>query len=335
MKGFKRVAFAVLAVVVLSGCNGTGKENEPKTDDKSVTLTVAEMHMAEHPITKGTIYFGEQVEEKTHGRIKIDVHPAGLLGTENAVIAKVCNGTLDMARVNCVALSESSPCLKPLTLPYLIKSREHLWRVLDSEVGDDMLNNLINCKGIAWLDSGSRCFYAKKEIRSPQDMKGLSFRVPSSEIMNSFMEKCGAKAVNMDFSQIYAAIENGTISGAENDIISYSSAAHNVVAKNFVMDNHSFSPSVLIMSEKAKEKISDEDYEIIMQCASDTEAKSRELWIAKEKEIIEQVKKQGDNIIELTPEQKAAFSSVASEIYGLYPECNETVEKIKQLGDNY
>lgn len=336
MKGFKRFAVLGFALCMLSACGTkqTVGDGSVTAEDNEVVLELAEMHMAEHPITKGSIYFGELVKEKTHGRVTVDVCPASLKGSENAAISKVSNGTLDMARVNCVALEGSNPGLKPLTMPYLIESREHLWRVLDSPIGDEMLSGIEGCNGIAWLDSGSRCFYAKDAIQSPQDMQGKTFRVPSSKMMTSLMEAYGANTVNMDFSQVYTAIDDGTIDGAENDIISYSSNAHNVVAKNFVLDNHSFSPSVIIMSDEAKKKISDEDYELILQCAKEAEAKSRELWIEKENQVMEQLKGQKTNIIELTPEQKAVFIDSSAGIYDLYPEYGDVIEEIKKLGDN-
>lgn len=344
IKALKRGGALLFSVLLLTGCTGTAGANTGEdeaytsdadtaraNDDGSVMLKIAELHVAEHPITKSLVAFADEVEEKTEGRVKIDVCPAELLGSETEAVEKVRSGSLDMARVNSVIMCEYSANLTPLALPYVFESREHMWKVVKSPMGDEILSNLEGCEGLAWIENGARCFYSSTPIYSPEDMKGKKFRVPNSKPMYAMLEYYGATPVTLELSEVYDNIADNSIRGAENDIISYDYFANSVVAKYYVKNNHSYAPAMLIGSRSIKDKIGDEDYAILLECAKDLEEISIKKWDEDEAKLVEDMKERGVQIIEPNEEHMQQFKAAADAIYAKFPECAEQIEQIRSM----
>lgn len=342
MKRIKRGGALLFSILMLTGCAGSEAVNDDIAEntvtasasedtEDSITISIAEMHVAEHPITKSLVYFADEVERRTDGRVKIDVCPASLLGNENSTIAMVRNGSLDMARVSSITMSSYSTQLTPIVLPYIFESREHMWKVINSSLGDELLNNIDGCQGIAWIENGARGFYSDKPIYSPADMKGKKFRVPASGAMYAMMIYYGATPVTVDFSQVYSAIEEGSVCGAENDIISYDYFANSVVARYFVKNNHSYAPAMIIASNSLKDKLGEEDYNILLECAKSTEAKSKEIWDESEAEVLADLKDNGVQVIEPNAQHMEQFKAAGQAIYGDYPQYAQIIEEIQSM----
>jgi tripartite ATP-independent transporter DctP family solute receptor len=333
MKGlFMRTAALIMGAAMtagmLSGCSSKGKAQD---GEASVTLKLAEMHVAEHPITKPLTYFAQEVEEATDGRVRVEVCPAAQLGSETDTIEEVCSGELDMARVSAVTLSDTEKALTPMALPYLFRDREHLWNTINSDIGNEMLEGMTSCDGLAWLESGSRCFFFSEPVYSPEDMKGKKIRVPNSDIMNTLMESYGAEPKDMELSKVYDAIQNGEIDGAENDIISYDSFAGDIVAPNYIMDNHNFAPSLIIASNSLKDKLGESDYELLLECAKKAQDKSVEYWEDAENEVIAELKDKGVNFIYPDEQQMTEFRNGAKVVWDKYPDYADVIERIQKI----
>jgi TRAP-type C4-dicarboxylate transport system substrate-binding protein len=327
------IIFVVLILILcslLAGCvENTGEAEE---EDEPVTLTLSEMHVVEHPITQMMKYFADEVESRTDGRVRIDVRPAAIDGTPTVAVSKVRNGSLDLARVSSINMTGYNDSLVPLTLPYMFDSEEHMWRTMESDFGEDLLHNLDGCEGLAWIENGARCFFSDFPIHSPQDMQGKRFRVPESNEMYALLRSLGATAYSTDLSKVYTAIKKGTIDGAENDIVAYNLFADDVVAKYFVKDNHSFAPSMLIASTAVKDKIGEADYAILLECAKDTQAKSREIWAEAEQATLARLDKSVE-IYTPTAEEAEQFKAVATSVYADYSEYSDEIEKIKSFAN--
>lgn len=340
----------LFCIFVLTACGDNGgKGTEKGADDgtelvagdnadvlsedetQAVVLKLAEMHVADHPITQSLVYFADEVEERTEGRVEVDVCPAGILGTENSTFAKVCNGSVDLARVSSITVSEYSHNFTPLALPYIFDSREHMWNVVTSPMGDEMLANIDGCQGLAWIENGARCFYSNTPIYSPADMKGKKFRVPNSKTMYAMLNYYDAIPMTIDFSFVYKAIQNGEICGAENDIISYERFANSVVARYFVRNNHSFAPSLIVASNSLKEKIGEQDYNILLQCAKDAQSKSYQYWDEAEKLVVEELSESGVQIIQPNSQHLAEFKAAGSTIFANYPQYTDVIKEIQSM----
>jgi len=301
----------------------------------TVVLRLGETHVADYPTTKGNYEFARLVEERTGGRIKIEVYHSSQLGQEKAVIEGVQFGAIDFTRVSISPLSAFAPAFDALQMPYLYRGEEHMWKVLNGSIGEEFLASLepANFVGLAWYDSGARNFYnSKKEIKSVADLKGMKIRVQESKLMMGLVSALGAVPTPMPFGEVYSALQTGVIDGAENNWPSYFSTSHYEVAKYFTLDGHTRVPEILIASKISMDKLSKEDQEIIKQAAKDSMPYQIKLWKEFEKVSEEKVRAAGSIITELTPEAVVEFQNAMQPMYdALSPELQEVVKKIRDV----
>ncbi len=315
----------------------TEKATEKATEAKpveAIVLRLAETHPADYPTTLGDYEFARLVEEKTEGRVKIEVYPAAQLGEEKDIIEQVQIGAIDLTRTSIAPLTEFAPSLNVLQLPYIYRDGDHMWSVLNSSIGDDFLASVAesNFIGLGWFDPGQRNFYnSVKEIKSLEDLKGMKFRVMQSEMMMNMVDALGASATPLPYGEVYSAIQTGIIDGAENNWPSYDTSSHFEVAKFYTIDGHLRVPEIIIASSVAMKKVSAEDLAIMKECAFEAQAYQREQWAAKELVSREKVEAAGSTITELTPEAKAEFSAAMKPIYDQYAEFADIIKQIQDM----
>ncbi len=285
------IHFGKLAAAALVAASMTGAAAA------QTVLRSSDTHPDGYPTVEAVKYFGELVKERTGGRYAVEVFHSAQLGEEKDTIEQVRSGVIDLNRVSMGPFNGLIPETTVPSLPYIFRSTDHMHKVMDGEVGEQILaafepHGMI---GLAFYDGGSRSFYnSKKPIQSLDDLKGMKFRVMQSDIFVDMVDALGANATPMPYGEVYSAIETGVIDGAENNFPSYDTAKHSEVAKFYAMDEHLIVPEVLVMAKSSWDKLTPEDQAIFKQAAKDSVAKQRELWTAKEKESRALVEKSGD-----------------------------------------
>src|SRR5690606_33605702 len=322
--------FALLFVLmmVLAACSGGGsnktdsdtKEGDGKKSNdegKTYSFRLAETHPADYPTTKGDIKFAELVEERSNGRIKIEVFPSAQLGEEKAVIEQVQLGAIEFTRVGSGPLAEFNKDFGVFSLPYIFDNDEHTWNFLNGGMGNKMLESLEDSqlRGLAYYSFGSRNFYASSQLTSIDDLEGLKIRVQQNKINMELIEALGASATPMPYGEVYSSLQTGVIDGAENNHPSFYSAKHYEVAPHYILDGHQRVPEVLLISKTVWDSLSAEDQEIIKQAALDSVEYQREEWNKYEQESLEAVKNEGATVVEvddLTPWQEKVNPVIAN-----------------------
>lgn len=330
----KRVLLSLMIVSLTATVAFASGEGEPAAEaDEPIVLRLAETHAQDYPTTQGDYYFAELVEERTDGRIQVEVFHSAQLGEERAVIEQVQFGAIDLTRVSISPLAAFSPGLDALQMPYLYNSVEHMWNVLKGPIGDEMLASVEDAGfvGLAWYESGARSFYnSVRPIESVADLEGLKIRVQESQLMVGLVEALGAVATPMPFGEVYGALQTGVIDGAENNWPSYYSTSHYEVANYYTLDRHTQVPEILIASKIVMDRLSAEDQEIIRQAARDSIDFQREQWAAFVAESEEAIRANGNVITELSPEALAEFQEAMEPLYeGLSAEAMAVVERIR------
>lgn len=295
-------------------------------------FSYAENQTEDYPTTLGAKRFAELVAERTNGRIRIVVEAEGRLGNELDVIQQMQYGGIDFARVSLSQLAAYVPELNVLQMPYLYADSEHMWRVLDGEIGDTFLQGVQEHElvGLSWYDAGSRNFYnSVKTITSPEDMKGMRIRVQESDVMMDMVVALDAIAVPISYEEVYSSLERGLCDGAENNWPSYEAMDHYEVAKYFTVDEHTRVPEMQICSIQTWKKLSEEDRKILAECAAESALYQRELWTLREEESRKIALRKGVQEVVLTAEEKALFQSEMSEIYEKY--CSDYMDIIDRI----
>lgn len=311
-----------------------------RADSKvEMIFTYAENQSDTYPTTQGAHKFAELVGEKTDGRIEIVIKYQGALGDEKSVVEQISFGGVDFARVSVAALSDSIPKLRIFMMPYLYEDKEHQWKVLNGEIGQEALRNIEKTKanliGLSWYESGDRHFYSvKRPIESLDDLKGMRIRVQKSQVMEAVVNALGAIPVPMDYEEVYQGLQLGDVDAAENNWPSYEGAKHYKVAKYITEDGHSMVPEVQIISKSAWNKLSEDDRKIIKECAEESAKFEKQLWKQREKSSKERLTRAGVQVKELSTKELDKFKKALEPIYEKFcGDYMDIIEEIKKLGN--
>ncbi|KRE36793.1 TRAP transporter substrate-binding protein [Paenibacillus sp. Soil522] len=345
IKAFTSMIATVLVTgTILAGCGAADKNAgvseaspAPEGEQKQPTYTfrLAESHPADYPTTLGDKKFAELVNQKTNGRIKIEVFPSSQLGEEKAVIEQVQLGAIEFTRVSTGPLAEFNKAFGVFSLPYIFENEEHEWNFLNGPDAQKLLEGLSDSKfmGLSYYDSGARSFYTRKPVTSIEDLKGMKIRVIQNKVNIDLMQALGASATPMPYGDVFNALQTGVIDGAENNWPSFYTSKHYEQAKNFIMDAHQRVPEVLMASKVTWDKLSDADKQAIKEAAMESVAYQREQWKKFEKEAEDKVRAAGvtvTDISDLKPWQEAVKPMI-EKYRSDYKEVLDAIEKAKNM----
>ena len=292
-----------------------------KVSAAPIVMRLAETHPQDYPTTKGDYEFARLVKERTNGRIVVEVFHSKQLGEEAAVIEQVQLGAIDMTRVSISAVSSFVRDLDAFQLPYLYRDAAHMWKVLDGPIGEEILkkHEAFNFVGVGWFESGSRNFYTKKPVKTVGDLKGMKIRVQQAPLMVGMVEALGAVATPLPYGEVYSALQAGVVDGAENNWPSYLTTSHFEVAKYFIVDEHTRVPEITVGSKKIFDKLSKEDYALVLKAMKDAQPYQFKLWVDFEKVAEKAVRDRGSIITEVSPQEKQKFMDAMKPVYDKQP----------------
>jgi tripartite ATP-independent transporter DctP family solute receptor len=292
-----------------------------KVSAAPIVMRLAETHPQDYPTTKGDYEFARLVKERSNGRIVVEVFHSKQLGEEAAVIEQVQLGAIDMTRVSISAVSSFVRDLDAFQLPYLYRDAAHMWKVLDGPIGQEILkkHEAFNFVGVGWFESGSRNFYTKKQVKTVGDLKGMKIRVQQAPLMVGMVQALGAVATPLPYGEVYSALQTGVVDGAENNWPSYLTTSHFEVAKYWISDEHTRVPEITVGSKKIFDKLSKEDYALILKAMKDAQPYQFKLWVDFEKVAEKAVRDRGSIITEVSPQEKQKFMDAMKPVYDKQP----------------
>lgn len=301
---------------------------------QAVEFRSSDVHNSdEYPTVVAVKHMSELLEKRSNGKYKIKVFNKGALGTEKETIDQVKIGALDMTRVNISPLN--SMCAKTMvpTMPFLFRSIDHMRKVLDGPVGEEILKG---CEeqglvGLAFYDSGARSIYAKKPVRTLADAKGLKIRVQQSDLWVALVGAMGANPTPMPAGEVLTALKTGLIDAAENNIPSYDGFKHYEAVKVYSRTEHSMAPEMLVMSKAVFDKLPKADQDLIRQAAKDSVKFQRQKWDEQEKKSLEIVKAGGAQIVEDV--DKASFQKAMAPVYAKFANTPDLQRLVKAVQD--
>lgn len=268
-----------------------------------------------HPVHQALEYMNSRVEHYSNGELAIKIYPSGVLGSEVQSLEQLQQGVLAMTKTSAAALESFVDEMKVFGLPYLFHDESHYWQVLDSELGQRLLASLEpkNLRGLTYFDAGSRSFYTReKVIHSPKDLEGLKIRVMNSRMAMDVVTALGAKPTPISWGELYTALAQGTVDGAENNPPSFVSNRHFEVAGNLSLDEHTRIPDVLVISQIIWQQLNDREQGWLQQAANDASLYQRELWQTETKQALDEARSRGTKIIHL---DKTPFKEKVEGIY--------------------
>lgn len=249
------------------------------------TITAVDVHPTDYPTVEAVRWMGAEIERETQGRISFRLYPSGQLGSETDTVNLARFGVLDIARVYLGAVNNAFPATQPLALPYTFRDEAHLRRVIDGEIGRDILRTFEqrDLVGLAFYDSGMRSIYnARRPIHTPDDMRGLKVRVPRSDIFMAMLDAMGANATPIPFGEVFTGLQTHLIDAAENNWATYQSTRQYEVARYWSQTDHCCAPEALLMSKQRFDALSASDKELFIAKARESVPVMRALWDEKQ-----------------------------------------------------
>lgn len=293
-----------------------------------ITLRSSDTHPDGYPTVEAVKHMGKLLEERSDGRICVEIFHSAQLGQEKDTIEQTQLGVIDMNRVSLGPFNNIIEETKVFSLPYIFRGVDHMHNVVDGEIGDSILAEFENhgLVGLGYFDGGSRSFYnSQKPITSIDDVAGLKFRVMQSDVFVDMVDALGGNATPLPYGEVYSSIQTGVIDGAENNWPSFESSGHFEVAGYYTLDQHLIVPEVLVMSQTSWGKLSADDQALVKQAAKDSVPVMRDLWVAREKASEEKVRAAGVEIIDDI--DKTPFIEAMVPVY----EKHVTSDKLKAL----
>lgn len=308
--------------------------NACKPQDQVKVLRLAHGLDTNHPVHKAMEYMGEELEKNSNGRLTVTIYPSGQLGSERECLELLQIGSVDISKVSAAVLENFVPVFSVLSIPYLFESREHAYQVYDSETGTDLLAEGLpfRLKGLGFYDAGSRSFYTKERaIQSPADLEGLKIRVQKSKMAVRMVELLGGAPTPISWGELYTALQQGVVDGAENNLPSFYTSRHYEVCKFYSLDEHTAVPDVLMMSANSWNRLTPQEQAWLTDAVNSSVVYQRALWQEAEKEALKAIEEAGVSVYR---PDKAAFSAATEEIMRSFK--NDTtvshyIHKIKQL----
>nr|WP_315491321.1 TRAP transporter substrate-binding protein [uncultured Rhodoferax sp.] len=294
----------------------------------------ADIHPDDYPTVLAVRHMGETLSKATNGKHSIKVFSKSALGIEKDTIEQTKLGAIAMTRVNVAPMNNICAATMVPTMPFLFRSTEHMRKVLDGAIGDEILKD---CEaqgfiGLAFYDSGARSMYTvKKPVKTLADAKGLKVRVQQSDLWVSLLEAMGANATPMPFGEVYTALKTGLVDAAENNYPSYESSRHFEVARFYNKTEHSLAPEILLFSKKVWDTLSADEQKQIRMAAKESVIYMRKLWDEREEKSLAIVKAAGVQIVDV---DKASFQAAMKPVYDKFlkdPKLQEMVKRINAV----
>ncbi len=286
-----------------------------------------------HPVHKAMVFMAERLKEKSNGAMRIDIYPSGQLGNERELIELLQIGSLAMTKVSTAPLEAFVPEMQIFGIPYLFRDNEHRWKVLNSEIGKQILlgGEDFFLRGMCYYDAGSRSFYTKnKPILKPDDLIGMKIRVMKSITSFKMVQSLGGSPTPIPWGELYTALQQGVVDGAENNPPSFYLSKHYEVCKYYSLDEHTSVPDILLMSTVVWNNLTPQEKKWLQEAVDESVIYQRKLWQESEENALREVQKAGVEVFH--PDKKPFIEKVqpmhesykGTEIYPL-------IQKIKEI----
>lgn len=285
-----------------------------------------------HPVHKAMLYMNERLIEKSDSTMRIDVYPSQQLGSERETLELLQIGSLGMTKVSSSALENFVPEFQVFGLPFLFRSEAHRFAVWDGEIGSEILSSgqRFGLRGLTYYDAGTRSFYTKERpVRVPADLRGLKIRVQESPVAAQMVSALGGSPTPIAWGELYTALQQGIVDGAENNPPSFYLSRHYEVCRFYVLDEHTAVPDVVLVSTVLWNSLTPQQRQWLQEAANESAAYQRELWAESVEASLAAVEAAGVEVIRPETEPFAAQVEAMYESFRDKPVVYDLIQRIQ------
>jgi len=286
-------------------------------ESEKIVLKAGHVLDTSHPSHKALEFMAKRLAEKSGGRVELRIYPSGQLGGSRELIEQVQLGIITMTPTSTASLESFKPELGVFSLPYIFRDSAHYWQVLEGETGKGLLDcSEVGLKGLCYFDAGSRSFYMKDaQLRTPDDLAGKKIRVMQNRTSIAMIDALGGSPTPISFGELYSALQQGVVDGAENNPPSFLTSGHYEVCKYYTLDEHTRIPDLLAMSEEKWQSFPPDLQKMLTEVAAETSQYQRRIW-----------KEMSDNALATLKKKKVSI---------ITPDKSAFMEKVEKLHDSY
>jgi TRAP-type transport system periplasmic protein len=333
----KRILLVLLVTVVaLSTAFAGGEAEGGEPSMEPMTLRFGAVNPLSHPFLQGAAHFAELVNERTDGRITIELFPSSQLGGVSEMVQSVQVGALDFTFSKPGTLADMGyQDAYVYELPYVFRSEDHLYDVMLGPIGEELLSGVqeagTRMVALCYYSDGARSFFFTDEVVTElEDMQGLKVRVQNIQMFVDLMDAFGASATPIAYSELYSALQTGVVDAGENPIAGYYTNNFWEVAPYFTYNEHTMAPSLIYISEITWNKLSESDQQIIKEAAVESTEFVRDFVMEKNQEFIAAMEAEGVEFYQV--EDKDEWIEAARPVFLKYGEGLEgLIERIQAV----
>ncbi len=333
MKEFKKVIALLLALMLvfsLAACsndNNNTNTNDTNNGDAAtdnntadnngdveydeITLNIAGTAAETNNVSKGMLKWEELVEEKSGGKVQVEVFLNATFGTGTAVIESIQAGSVQLGECSLASYASFCPDVQYTGVPFAFDSREHAYAWTETDFAQQLKQEVIDATGmhiLGWFENGIRMLSnGKHPVTCPDDMKGLKIRVMDSPIYIEMFTEMGASPTPMAYSEVYTALQQGTVDGQDNPYSIFVSTNYYEVQKYFTDLAHTFDFTAFVMSEEVLNSLNDATRELMIECGKEAEEYQHQVSIEAEADNIQKIKDEGVELYNLSDDERQQF----------------------------
>jgi tripartite ATP-independent transporter DctP family solute receptor len=301
--------FGLAFCLWLTGCVG---------DPPVTTLRLGHSLDTAHPVHKAMEHMAEQLAAVSGGSMRLDLYPSGQLGNERELIELLQIGSLDMTKVSASPLEAFVPEMQVFNIPYVFRDAQHYQAVLDSDIGKQLLQTPARARlrGLGYYDAGARSFYTvEKPVAEPADLVGLKIRVQESATAMRMVSTLGGAPTPIAWGELYTALQQGVVDGAENNPPSFYLSGHYEVSRYYVLDEHTAVPDVLLIGTQSWSGLSPQQQNWLQQAVDASVVYQRALWREQTALALAAVEAAGVTVVR---PDKQLFQRQVTDLHGEY-----------------
>lgn len=318
-KSFKNKSILILVFIisistVLAGCSQTASTSDV------LEINYGHGFMPDSPQDKSAVKFKEEVEEKSNGKIKVNIFPSSQLGSAREMFEGLQLGTQEIALVPTARISGFAPELQLFDLPYLFPTKEIAYEIMDGDIGTKLLDDLKeqHVKGVAFYEDGFKQFTTNKKIEKAENFKGQKFRTMESPILMEQFKALSANPVPIDFSELYNSLQLGVIDGQENPLVTIANMKFYEVQDYLIKTDHAYLAHVLLFNDMWYKELPEDYQNILYEAGRNAAVWEREEVGREEDKHLKTIDDYGTEIIVLDDEETEKVIEKLKPVYDVY-----------------
>jgi tripartite ATP-independent transporter DctP family solute receptor len=257
----------------------------PVQAQQKQVIKATDVHPLGYPTVEAIVRMGAKLEKATNGRYTLQMFPSMQLGGEKEMIEQAQVGALQIARISVGPMGPIVEELNVFNMPFVFRDEQHMRKVIDGPIGQEMLAKLTNdprsrLVALGWMDAGTRNVYSDKPVTKPADLKGMKIRMMGNPVFVETMNAMGGNGIAMGFNELHQALQTGVVDGAENNEPTLFAQNHYQTPKGKVysLTGHLIIPEIFVYSKVSWDKLAKADQDLIRKFSREAQLEQRQLW---------------------------------------------------------